>query len=149
MAGTPHQGNGPYNPPPLQQPQPVYAAGADYKKGDVSPIEEKAVPAVTRKEVGGGISNPVSPAPTNATLVPAPGANEVHGSLPPERHEVGNDGQISSPPVQQYPGQQQYQQSPQGQWAQYGGAQELAGPQANHGQQNGQYPGTYEIGPGR
>lgn len=155
-APTPYSGTGPYAPPPLQQPTPIHPPkNQEYQAGDVSPIEEKAVPAVTvmRKEVAKtpGVSAPSSPSPVSA--VPAAptdsateGANrgvEVPGSVPPPRHEIPTDGEITNslgargpeldgvvvnqqqqysgqdPGQQQYPGQQSYpgQVRGQGQWA--------------------------------
>ncbi|KAF2281454.1 uncharacterized protein EI97DRAFT_29657 [Westerdykella ornata] len=162
-SATPYSGTGPYAPPPLQQPTPIHPPkqGAAYQAGDVSPIEEKAALAapVTRKEVGKtpGVSAPSSPSPVSA--VPAAAVSnasdatdgsanrgvEVPGSVPPPRHEVPTDGEITNSvsargqeldgavvsgqqytgayPFQQqeYPGQQQYpgqaQGQGQGQWA--------------------------------
>lgn len=132
---------------------------ATHNMGDVSPIEEKAVPAVTttpkvlRKEVGGGKLGRKSttdisvatPPGTPRSQQPPPSQNpigtgtayahetdgprEVAGSVPPQRHEVGNEGQITNTvstrgmeldgqqlqsAPNQYPGQQSYQQSAQG-----------------------------------
>ncbi|KAF2748932.1 hypothetical protein M011DRAFT_457054 [Sporormia fimetaria CBS 119925] len=178
MAPTPYSNTGPYTPPPLQQPAPIHPPPQPYTKGDVSPIEEKAVPAVTvpRKSGGGGgvttkeISSPPS-SPTPLAAVPNTRTQEFAGSVPPPRHEVSNDGQITNtvstrgmeidgherPVVNQYPGQQQYQQSAQGQWAYHhpsayevdGGAvqrQEVGGGSQMHAPY---YHGApYELGPG-
>lgn len=164
MAPTPYSGNGPFSPPPIQQPIPMHVGQqqggyAMNNMGDVSPIEEKAVPVVSttpkvlRKEVGGGKLGRKStadisvatPPGTPRSQQPPPSQNqngngnvyanetdgprEVHGSVPPQRHEVGNEGQITNtvstrgmeldgqqlqPVANQYPGQQSYQQSAQG-----------------------------------
>jgi hypothetical protein len=94
--------------------------------GDVSPASEKAVPVTTtprisRKEIGGGkqlsrrsttadsiinATPPISPRHQSPLLAStrnlntynhnANGPLEVHGSVPPERHEIGNDGQVTN-----------------------------------------------------
>ncbi|KAF2689209.1 hypothetical protein K458DRAFT_125212 [Lentithecium fluviatile CBS 122367] len=174
MAPTPYSGTGPYSPPPMQHPAPLHIpqggaafAGVGNGKGDVSPIEEKApMVGIARKEVGAGKGG-VSPESTPATgkVQPASPSSEVPGSVPPPRHEVGNEGEIvhTELPVNQYPGQGQggYQESRQGQWGyQYPGqAQELPSGAQQQQQQGGQgyvpypggqqYGGTYELGTGR
>jgi len=185
MAPTPYSGHGPYSPPPLQHPVPQAIGNAAFagSKGDVSPIEEKAAMAgITRKEVGGkrDISPQSSPPPKSVQLAsPTPlsatttlhdnGRREVLGSMPPPRHEAPNDGEITRPPpVNQYPGQQGYEEGRQGQWGYgvgyagqggQGGAyevdggqsrQELAGQQHGGGRMGyGGQGGTYELGTGR
>lgn len=181
----PVQQSAPIHPPPQAG---GYTKGDVSPIEEKAPALPATAAAINRKEVGSGNtkSELSSPTPSAATPVPqsvapkthpdALRANEVHGSIPSPRHEVSNDGQITNTastrgmeldaqqnPVHQYPGQGQYQQSPQGQWAyNYQGgppAQELAGGQPGHelasghaGQGSGygqQYGGAYELGPGR
>jgi hypothetical protein len=148
----------------------------------VSPIEEKAVLAgIARKEVGAGGKRDVSPqsslprqpaspppASVTTTLHENNGPREIAGSMPPPRHEVASDGEITR--VNQFPGPQAgYQESRQGQWGYAPGGQgayevdgrqrrqELPGqPQVYEPQQpqqqggyGQQYGGTYELGTGR
>ena len=118
--------------------------GFSSSKGDVSPIEDKAQPAVTivRKDISAkhDVSPQGSPVPASAhPASPPPARNtpngrhvEVAGSVPPLRHEVGNDGQIVNTvttrgmelDANQQPanlhssqGGQGYQESRQGPWA--------------------------------
>jgi hypothetical protein len=131
--------------------------------GDVSPVSEKAVPVtstpkVLRKEVGGGnklsrkttadgsvvdqtpLASPQAqhPLPASTREVNPHQAGmplEVHGSVPPERHEVGNDGMITNTVstrgmeldgqtvANQYPGGNELDGSTVVGGSQYGGSQ--------------------------
>lgn len=171
---TPFSGNGhgPYTPPPpmLKQPIPIpIPQNQAHIQGDVSPIDEKAIPAVTvsRKEVGSGLS-PEASSPTLAPATPAtttrdkPGPTEVDSTAPPPRHEISSDGQMANtattraqeldgslqlgsqyPSQGHYPGQGQYTQSVQDPWSyNYPGAQEVDGGQDHWAnQQRTELPG--------
>jgi hypothetical protein len=157
MAPTPYSAHGPFSPPPTQQGNTAF----DPRKGDVSPVEEKApMVGIARKEVGKrDVSPQSSPAPTNVhPASPAPTAatttTEVPGSMPPTRYEAPHDNAVAN--LNQYPPQQQggYQGGPQGQWQGQQGVHEVDGANGQRGQQGyapygQQYAGAYELGPGR
>lgn len=159
----PFSGNDPRDPPSLQQPAPLQIPNNGVLTGiraDVSPIDEKA-PAVgiTRKEVGSGaFKHDISPQGTPAlrsvqpaSLAPPSSApTEFPGSIPPIRHEVHSDGEITHSILShgteldshQYSagtGRPMYAESGQGQWAN----------QSQGGFDVQQYGGAYELGTGK
>jgi hypothetical protein len=159
--------------------------------GDVSPVSEKAVPVtgtpkVLRKEVGGSKLSRTTTADGQTPLSspraqhPLPASTrdvhplqvdtplEVHGSVPPERHEVGNEGMITNTVstrgmeldgqtvANQYPSGNELDGSTVVGGSQYGGYQQSAQGYPHYGQgahevdggQNGwgprqELPGTY------
>ncbi|KAH7122259.1 hypothetical protein B0J11DRAFT_334363 [Dendryphion nanum] len=177
-APTPYTVNSPFSPP--LQPAPIHIPQqpqqyASYTKGDVSPIEEKAVPAVSinRKEVGNsrtdlGISSPTPPPATTKSPPPTVaqhnhhGPAEIYGDIPAPRHEIPIDGEITNtvstrgmeldgtarPVLHQYPQGSELAGSPMNQ---YPRGSELDGSTPNHYQQSGQgqwgygYPQAQEL----
>lgn len=130
--------------------------------------------------MGAGAKHDVSPQGTPGPRPAQPhadtaGPREVYGSVPPPRHEVPNDAEITNtvttrgmeldgqqraftphqqqqPPVNQYPG---YQESGQGPWRHElpgrGGQTHVGELPGAPGHAQGQrgYGGAYELGPGR
>jgi hypothetical protein len=94
-----HSGNGLYGPPLVQQNTPSHPErlGASYRNGDVGYTNEKRTPAATesREEVRGYIEldvpNHASPIALTSRIVSVIETSEVQGSLPPKRHELGNN----------------------------------------------------------
>ncbi|KAF2463443.1 uncharacterized protein BDR25DRAFT_347211 [Lindgomyces ingoldianus] len=146
MAPTPYQNTPPFSPPQFAAPAPLIIPQQGQQQGilapDVSPIDEKAPPlvGVVRKEVPRSKDEFSSPTPPPPAQTPTTQRQlELHGSVPPPRHEVVNDGQVTntvSTRGMELDGQPQsqphYQQSAQGPW-QYpqhaAGGQELDGNQ--------------------
>ncbi|KAF1999100.1 hypothetical protein P154DRAFT_577253 [Amniculicola lignicola CBS 123094] len=162
MAPTPYSNISPYAPPPpIQEPMPTHPR----PRTPVSPMEEKFIPVtVARKDAPKALTKSEAGTPLASLAVAHandPREYEVHGSVPPPRHEVGNDGQITntvSARGMELDGRpQQYQQSAQGPvygqeldagqhgWGQnQNQRQELPGPNQGYG-----YGGAYELGSGR